>query len=121
MIEWLSALKALNPFYANIIIDKSACLKQKLNQTIENLVDKPRIISSELEIAMEEVAAEEREATSEIVCDAPVADNSRSDQLPMSFLTRASHNTKDPNLCVFESLNAALSGDALVSSVCLLN
>lgn len=107
----------MNPLYANIIIDDSSSSKEKIDKAIEHLVENPRNISSELEIAMEQVAAEERAATSELICEAPDVNTSGLHQLPMSFLTRASHNAKLPELRIFESLNAALSGDVSVRKI----
>ena len=85
-----SCSEAIHPLYANIIIDDSSSSKEKMDKSIERLVENPRNISSELEIAMEQVAAGERAATSELIFEAPDASTSGLHQLLMSFLTRAS-------------------------------
>ena len=118
VIEWLRALKALNPFYHNIIIDESSSSQEKLNEAIKECVEKPRVISNELELAMEEIAAEERAATSELICESPIAEESVQDQLPMSFLTKSSHtNTRNAESSIFSSLDAALRLDSTAETV----
>ena len=65
---------------------------------------------------MEEIAAEERSATSELICESPIAETSAELQLPMSFLTKSSH-TRNAEPSIFTSLDAALRVDSTAERV----
>ena len=56
--DWLEVLQAVNPHYANVIIDRSLVTLQEMNGVIEKFIFNAEVLSTELEINIDKFATE---------------------------------------------------------------
>jgi len=58
VFSWLKELKAVNPYYNDIIIDESNEMRNQLKQVTERLIINAEILSSDMEITIDKFATE---------------------------------------------------------------
>ena len=66
--DWLEVLQAVNPHYANVVIDRSLETRQEMNGVIEKFILNAEILSAQLEINIDKFATE-RPANQPVVED----------------------------------------------------
>ena len=113
--SWLSALKSLNPFYTNITIDRTAEMQSNLSGLAKGFLEQNNVLSSELEIAIEKLAAEQRMLATESELT-PIVENytQLEGPLPESFLSRSTPQMagSSAELNVIKSLELTLATES---------
>ncbi|KZS05250.1 Uncharacterized protein APZ42_031627, partial [Daphnia magna] len=97
--DWLEALQAVHPSYANIIIDDSQPIANQLNSVTHKLILNAEILSSEIEINIDKVATErpanqpiaEDEINNEPLPTTETSGNTSASTIPSTFEVEETH------------------------------